>query len=87
MRERDKQGGGLLGALFDLLTGAVGDVRAALIDEGWFGRRAGQPARGTALPEPGSAQPQDRGLSLEEQWAPRERSGPAPFPADLDLDR
>ncbi len=98
MRERSQRSEGILGALFDLLTGALGDVRAKLVDEGWFGRQApshdragplgwgdGDRNRASLGSDPGANFAPE---SFEQAWAPRERSGPEmPAAADLDLER
>lgn len=64
--------------LWEALGDAVADIRSKLIDEGWFGRRAGErPGGGQGLGWDGPSihdTPRDlpRGPSFEEAWAVRE---------------
>ena len=87
MRERR---GGLLHALLSELGGAIDDIRARTVEEGWFGRASGKAsdlANGWTRPTV-----HDAGLpprpSFEEAWAARPPGEAAPsHERSQDLDR
>lgn len=91
MGERGNKREGLVEAILGIFRDAIGGARSALIDEGWFGRRAPAQDRGDPLGWGGD--PERRSLSdtlpsFEEAWAPRQRDEPsAPAEPDLGMDR
>lgn len=88
MRDQSERGFRLADFLFDLGRDAVADVRAKLIDEGWFGRRT--PDANRAAHDLGWGQGASPTLDdFEKQWAVREpgdgeRTAPVP---DHGMDR
>ena len=81
--------------IFDEIGDALAGMRTALIDEGWFGRRApnapgrdlGREWGGPSIHDTPGDLP--RGLSFEEGWAARAPGEPpvAPHDQDIGIDR
>lgn len=94
-REEQGQPAGILEILFGEMRSAVQDIRSKLIDEGWFGRRAGaSPQQNLARDWGGPSIHDQPGLSIsrppfEEQWAARApgEARDAAEPGGMDLDR
>lgn len=89
MREPGERRSGILDFLFGEAQQAVADVRAKLIEEGWFGRRSApsrEPSLGWTRPEAPTSGHRER--SFEEQWAVRSPGNDMQPPgADHDHDR